>query len=309
LSRRVALSALVAVVGYLGFSLWAGWREVVAAFAAVGVGGFALALGLSSVNYALRFARWQHYLAALGHPMPAAPSASIYLAGFAFTTTPGKAGELLRGIFLANHGVPILRATAAFISERLSDLVAVILISLPGLAILPYGGSIVAVGLAGVAAVILALAFGDRLDAMARKLGGALGGAAQKIAALLREARRCHGPGATALATVLSIVAWSAEALAFHLVLQALGVETSLWYAMAVYALAMLAGAISFLPGGLGGTEAVMVAMLTLHGAPEPQAVAATIVIRVATLWFAVALGLLAIVASRRHLHPDPEPA
>jgi uncharacterized protein (TIRG00374 family) len=57
----------------------------------------------------------------------------------------------------------------------------------------------------------------------------------------------------------------------------------------------MLVGAISFLPGGLGGTEATMIALLVAHGLPLPESVAATLVVRLATLWFAIVLGLAAL--------------
>ena len=39
-----------------------------------------LALGLSLVNYILRFIRWQHYLAILGHKLPVLPHLRIYIA-------------------------------------------------------------------------------------------------------------------------------------------------------------------------------------------------------------------------------------
>ena len=57
----------------------------------------------------------------------------------------------------------------------------------------------------------------------------------------------------------------------------------------------MLAGAVSFLPGGLGGTEATMVGLLAWSGMALPDAVAATVLIRVCTLWFAVLLGVAAL--------------
>jgi uncharacterized protein (TIRG00374 family) len=309
LARALIASAALAAAGYLGFSIWAGSAEVAAGLREVGFAGALVALGLALTNYALRFLRWQNYLAALGHPMPSGPSAVIYLSGFAFTTTPGKAGELLRGVFLAHHGVPMRRAAAAFVSERLSDLLAVLVICLPGLAVLPRGAPLVAVGIAGVGAVGLALAFGDRIHRLIERRWGAreslVARLARKISLLLNEAGQCHRPGVLAGASLLSILAWSAEAFAFHFVLTRLGVDVGLPYAMAVYALAMLAGALSFLPGGLGGTEAVMVAALTLKGVPEPSAVAATIIIRLATLWFAVALGLLALVAGKKALYPS----
>lgn len=43
-----------------------------------------------------------------------------------------KAGELLRGIFLKTRGMPYKQSTAAFLSERLSDLVAVVLLAMLG---------------------------------------------------------------------------------------------------------------------------------------------------------------------------------
>jgi len=58
----------------------------------------------------------------------------------------------------------------------------------------------------------------------------------------------------------------------------------------------MLVGALSFLPGGLGGAEATMVALLILNHVDQPQSVAATILIRLATLWFAVVLGVIALI-------------
>lgn len=46
------------------------------------------------------------------------------------------------------------------------------------------------------------------------------------------------------------------------------------------------------LMGGLGGVEAAMVGLLMLEGVPFEVALAATAVIRVTTLWFAILIGL-----------------
>ena len=62
-----------------------------------------------------------------------------------------------------------------------------------------------------------------------------------------------------------------------------------------IYAIAVLAGVLSFLPGGLGSTEAVMGVLLVAFGADGSAAVAITLLCRVATLWFAVALGGVAV--------------
>ena len=62
-----------------------------------------------------------------------------------------------------------------------------------------------------------------------------------------------------------------------------------------IYALSMLIGAVSFLPGGIGGAEVSMGFMLITAGIGEQMSVVATLICRIATLWFAVLLGLLAI--------------
>jgi uncharacterized protein (TIRG00374 family) len=116
---------------------------------------------------------------------------------------------------------------------------------------------------------------------------------------MLNEARSCHEPRLLVAATTLSGVAWAAEAIAFHWMLGWLGVEVPMAFAVFVYAVAMLAGALSFLPGGLGGTEAVMVGLLLWKGVSLPEAVAATVLIRLTTLWFAVVLGVIALTLSR----------
>jgi uncharacterized membrane protein YbhN (UPF0104 family) len=50
---------------------------------------------------------------------------------------------------------------------------------------------------------------------------------------------------------------------------------------------------VTFLPGGLGGHEAASsVSLSLLYGATQAQAVVATVLIRMITLWFAVGIGI-----------------
>jgi uncharacterized membrane protein YbhN (UPF0104 family) len=294
---------ILASTGYLAFVLWTGWQELAESAHKVGLYGVAAALALSLVNYGLRFARWQSYLLALKHRVPWRQSLRIYLAGFALTTTPGKAGEAFRSILLRKWGVPYPGSFAALLSERLSDLLAVCLLALAGwslhAAVLPA----IAFALSAIAGTVLILSNKHLLDRLERASSGGLSGAARILRPLLdlsSFARCLHSPGLLAGATALSLAAWAAEAWAFYLLCDWMGVEISLHIAVSIYALAMLAGAASFMPGGLGGAEAAMIALLLSADVSFPDACAATILIRVATLWFAVGIGCLATVFHRR---------
>lgn len=300
--RALILSILLATAGYLAFSLWGGWEDVYAAFVRIGVLGTIAALAMSLVNYGLRFVRWQMYLAQLGHRVAWPDSLRIYLSGFALTTTPGKAGEAFRGVLLKQRGVPFPATFAAFISERLSDLVAIVLLTLAGLAQYPPARWLVLAGVAGITVVLICLSSQTLLNRINHWAEGRASRFARLVGHtthMLSDARRCHHPALLAMATLISVFAWGAEALAFYWVLNWLGVDISLSFAVFVYAMSMLAGALSFLPGGLGGAEAVMVSLLVLKGMTMPVAIAATVFIRLATLWFAVAIGLVALYQSR----------
>jgi len=94
---------------------------------------------------------------------------------------------------------------------------------------------------------------------------------------------------------VAGVIAWGAEGFGLYLVLDAMGAGIDPAPAIAVYSIAVLAGALAFLPGGLGSTEAMMILLLSALGADSATAVAATLVCRIVTLWFAVGLGAIAV--------------
>lgn len=293
--RAVILSVVASALGYLAFSLWGGWHDVSNAVANVGIDGIAIALLMSLVNYGLRFLRWQTYLKALEHPAPWRPSLRIYLAGFALTTTPGKAGEALRGVLLKPWGVPYAKSFAAFLSERLSDLFAVVLLTLFGLTLYPDARPLIVVGIALVVSTLLLMSQRQVIVWLEARISirqGKVMSLARHLLQILLEAQRCQQLGTLGIATLLSLIAWTAEALAFHWILQWMGADIPLAFAVFVYALSMLGGALSFMPGGLGGAETIMTALLIWKGMPAADAIAATLLIRLTTLWFAVCIGM-----------------
>uniref|UniRef100_UPI003F5F578F lysylphosphatidylglycerol synthase transmembrane domain-containing protein n=1 Tax=Pseudomonas sp. LRF_L74 TaxID=3369422 RepID=UPI003F5F578F len=305
--RATIYSTVLSASGYLAFSLWGGWHEVVQALLRVGVLGLSFALLMSLINYALRFLRWQTYLQALGHPLPTwRISLRIYIAGFALSTTPGKVGEAIRSALLKEYGMPYSRSLAALLSERLSDLVAITLMVTLGLAMYHQARTLALVGTLAIVPVLLLLSrhrFIQRVSDRIVDYPGKIMGLLRHLLSMFLDARQCHTPGLLIRSTLLSLTAWGAEALAFHVLLHWIGADLPLTSSVFIYSASTLAGALSFMPGGLGGTEAVMVALLLGNGLSHADAVAITLIIRFTTLWFAVALGAVAL-GQRQH-RPD----
>jgi uncharacterized protein (TIRG00374 family) len=96
--------------------------------------------------------------------------------------------------------------------------------------------------------------------------------------------------------TLLSIAAWSLECMALWTILRGFGEETSVTLAAFFYATSTLAGALVPVPGGLGITESALKEQLQTLGHVSPStSTAAMMLVRFATLWFAVAVGFVAL--------------
>lgn len=261
-------------------------------------------LGLSLVNYALRLARWEVFTRRLGLPVPALNNAVYYVAGFAMTVTPGKVGEALRlWLLRRGHGCRYEHGAGLLIADRLSDAGALMLLCLLGLS--AFAGQAWTAAVAALVISLLTLLF-LRPGAMLALVGWAYGrlGRWPRLFARLRTALRHTGRlgswrvygGTLALATL----GWLAEATALHWLLVEFGVPVALEQSVFVFTFAMLAGTAAMLPGGLGGTEVSMVGLLAAVGVGLDAAIAATAVVRITTLWFAVALGFLVLPLALR---------
>lgn len=315
-TRRIVVLFVVAGLAlYLMAASTVGPQEVVRAISLVTPGVWAAVLALSLVNYTLRFWRWAAYLEGLSHRVPVGPHLTIYMAGFALTPTPSKVGEALRAFYLKRFGIDYGRCLAVLYSERVLDMIVVSLLA--SLMILAPLGIVRWLGLVGLGAAAMLISM--QLPAVqglierivARLPNGRLRDAGGHLADFQRHLAALLTPRLFSLGVALGLVAWIAEGVGLWLIAQAIGVELTIWTAIAIYCAAMLAGALSFIPGGLGSTEVVMISLLVSAGAATPSAVAITALIRLATLWFAIALGAgawLGLETFRGRLMPAPEP-
>ncbi|MDH4234202.1 MAG: flippase-like domain-containing protein, partial [Gallionella sp.] len=294
----------LSAAGYLVFSIWGGWHEVVAAIVRVGFVGIGIALALSLVNYGVRFMRWQKFLALLDHHVYWLESLRIYIAGFGLTILPGKAGETIRSVFLKHHGVPYPQSLAAFFSEHFSNLISVLLLVGIGLWVYPPAKPMALILAALILAGLVILQQTRWLCVLKVFAHGKLPARPANFVTsavdIVLHSGRCFRLPMLLYGIALGLIAWGAEGVAFYYIMHVLGSDISLQTALFIYSFSMLVGALSFLPGGLGGTEATMVALLMLNGTGQPEAVAATVLIRLATLWFAVGLGIMALTLPER---------
>ena len=304
--RRAELAVLavllVFALGFAAAALWGGGYRAWDILLRVPPQTIPILLALSLVNYFMRGGRWLLFSRALHLGVPAASNALYYVAGFAMTATPGKMGEIVR-LYLLNrfHGCRYDRTAALLISDRLSDGIAttlVVALTVASYAHYPAGAAEAVI----FAAVLITLVLRPSMLLLAIDTSF---GVLHRWPRLFVRARRAvralqtlAHPLVFGAALIMGAIGWSSEGLSLYILLHALGVPLQAAACVFIFAFAMLVGAVSALPGGLGSTEATMVGLLTLQKVPFETAVVATGLVRVTTLWFAVGLGLLALPAA-----------
>jgi uncharacterized membrane protein YbhN (UPF0104 family) len=295
----ITVSVVIGIALYLGAVLLADATQIRHQAASISAGVWGILIAASLLNYALRFVRWDWFTRHNGGHIPWLRHAIIYVIGFSLTTTPGKAGEAIRSLYMTRYGVAMHHSFASLFVERLIDLISIA--ALATLAVGLLADAPLVLGLSGALVVVAALSLSTSLpESIARRganffRSGAIGAGFSHVAALFASSRNLLNLRMFAAANVIGLIAWSAEGLGFYVLLSELGTDVSIFVAMGIYGAAVLIGALSFLPGGLGSTEAAMIAMLMAAGTDLSTAVLATIVCRIVTLWFAVALGLVAM--------------
>ena len=301
----LASAAVIVCAGYLMIGDVGGLGVRLGAF---GWWAFVASLGLSLANYSIRFVRWQLYLRRQRVAVPLGSSALVFGAGLSLAITPGKLGELIKSYLLRElHAVPATRTAPIVIAERVTDLVALFVIALAGAVVYGVHATLVAIGggLVGVGLLLLAWPKPARalIDFVTRPRR------TRRFREPMQEmygglATLC-GPKLLVAATAIAIPAWTCECVGFALIVGGFpGAHVELGLAMAIYATTTIAGALSFLPGGLGVTEGTMAVLLVRTGfqIDQPTAVDATLLTRVATLWFGVVLGLVLLVVARARI-------
>ncbi len=227
----------------------------------------------------------------------------VYLAGCSLTLTPGNAEEAVRTLFLRRHGVYYAEGLAAQFSERLSDVAALLLLAAVGLSQFPRLRPALVTAAAALGLALTLLAQGNWLQHCADRASvrpGRRWTLLRHAARLIEQARRCHSLPLPPFALTLGVLAWATEALVLYRILQQIGQAVTVQTAVFAEASTILAGALTIVPGGVGGTEATLLALLALSGVPGPQALASTALSRLTTLWFTLGIGLMALAASRR---------
>lgn len=260
-------------------------------------------VGLALLSYGLRFARWHWLIGDLGYRVPLGPHLLIYLSAFALAFTPAKMGETIRSLYLRPWGVTYPESLATFVVERLIDLMVVATLS--SLVLDVFSEHSAWLAMAVLQTVVLIALFRSQVLVwlLTRWLKGPL---AQHASQALQCISQLLSINRVARVVPLTALAWQAQCLGLGLVCAALGHDLPWHWVVGIYSLSLLAGAMSFVPGGLGTTEAAMVVLLMAAGLDVTTSTSAALIARGLPFWLAFALGILSLLRLSMRKHQNP---
>ncbi len=310
LRGRLLISLLLGVLVFVGLSAYGDFRDVLHSLGAFRWELLPAILALTSVNYILRFFKWQFYLRQIGvRGFRWQDSFAVYFSGPGMVVTPGKVGEWLKSYLLREiHGTPFIRSAPILIAERLTDSIGLLLIAGAGVIVFRDAWPLTVIIAVGCLVLVFAtrhrpfatwvLGLAGRLP-VARRFTHQLGEFYESTYVVME-------PWSVLAMTAISLVSWFFEVLAFYVTLLGIGVDPSahlLLEAAFILPVATLAGALLMTPGGLGVAEGGIAGLAkSLIGLDKSHAAVATLIVRFGTLWFGVIIGLVILMFVIRRL-------
>ncbi len=274
-----------------------------------------IVLGLTCFNYFLRFIRWHFFLGKIGFKegIDLHKSALVFFSGLPLTLTPGKTGEVMKAYFLKKITQDHLsRTIPVVIVERLSDGLAALLLLSFGFFSYSLGWLAMLFALFSCGLFIFLIYcspfwkfFAKMLSFLGRKRLN-FNIINRKLVNFRMVLLKLIGWKNLIIATVFAAVAWFTEAVGLAIIISNIA-EVNLTLALIskavfIFCLVNILGFISLLPGGLGIAEGGFAGMLVLLlNLSRSEAVASTILLRLLTLWWGVAIGMIAFIVFVRY--------
>jgi len=322
LLRRLLLWLLVmGTVSITIFALASDLKTVLGLLASVSPSWIAVISGCVIFNYVLRFLKWQFFLWQINVAVPLKTNLWVFFSAFTMVLSPAKLGELVKAYLLkARLGIPASKTAPVILAERLTDLAGLLILCGIGFARFSFGGRTIFAAAGLIAAGILMFTrpwFWEKIDSVIS--GFPRLARFKKPVELIRESTGNLLSFKSLIITVpLSAVSWAGEGFALFYIFTAMGQELPdlVFISIFAHAFSSIAGALSFLPGGLLVAEGSMTMFLLSASVEKSVALSATFFIRAVTLWFAVILGTVVFLAGHRksdwqalavEKQPDPD--
>ncbi len=291
----VMLMFLASAIVFFFVAFYGGFYKVLNDIASSNLYIYSLAFAAVFAGYMLRYFKWRYYLTRLGIHLPPSKNLPIYLSLYSMNLTPGKLGRVLVAYTVSRVAKKkFVRIIPAVTLDIFTDFLGFAIVAL--IMALYFNRYVYYILIVDIV-LILPFAFVmnkrlyDRIKSFFKKhkiwerftVYGDEYYASQSV---------INTPKVYLVSLALTVPAAFLAAFSLYISLIALGFGAHLASSTFIYTTSSLMGMISSSPGNIGVEEGVLIALTgTFLHASASVSSAATIMTRMATLWFGVILG------------------
>ncbi|MBK7981925.1 MAG: flippase-like domain-containing protein [Ignavibacteriae bacterium] len=241
-----------------------------------------------------KFFRWNYLLKLKSIKIDLISSVQIFCTGLIMSVSPGKFGELIKSYFLKDKfNIEYSLSVPVIIAERFSEFFTLLILeSLILILIFKNFSMILLILIAAIIVLILAAnrTFFSKIVLLFSQIKF-LKIDKSKSDAIIDSRKLLFNPTVIAY----SFFSWLLEFFCFYIILSNFITDIFVLEAVSSYAIAIIFGSITMLPGGIGTTESSLAYLLVNNGLNLNYSVVTTIFIRILTLWIPVLIGFASL--------------
>jgi len=303
IKKNIFISIIITVIVYLVLSLYGNINLVLNSLKDFQWQYFPIILVVFYITFLLKFVKWQYYLKYLNIEVQFSISFKIFMASLVMSVTPGKIGDLIKSYMLKEvNGTPVNRTIPIVFAERVTEFVALLLLVILGLNLYNQNIIIIILSLFSII-ILLLLLFNSRINnklisllSKSKKLEKYI----EPISLTISNSKTLLQPKPFSLMVLFSLFIWIVECFGFYLILNQFNIDFSIIWSFFTYLFSIFIGSVSMLPAGLGVTDGSLTFLLTQNGFSKEIAVSATLIVRIATLWFALIVGIIGMLGFKK---------
>ena len=304
--RKILFILITSLIVYLSFILFIGFYEFKESILQIPLTWWIASISFPFISHFILSIRWFYFIKYLKYKLNYFQSSKIYLAGLSLIAAPARSGEALRSLWLLKRfNFPIYVGISATISERIGDLLSALFLISLSLGSIKFFCFIILFILFSFyfnkfikSAIISMLIYILQLFPFAKtyfnhkKL-------IENLAITFERVRNMSKLEPLLISILLCTLTWIVESILLYITFYYLKESISFQQATLIRTSMGLGGVISFLPAGLLTSESTSIALAIAFGTGQAEAIAATLFIRVYTLFIPSLMGMAAILLEK----------
>jgi len=299
LDNRLILVLVAAVGIYAIFLFTSDFNIITEKISNFKINYLPLILFLVTASWCPVFIKWHFLLKNCEIDIPLTRSITVFLSGLAFDITPGKLGALMKSqILKTSFNIPRTKTAPIILVEKVYDLIGAILASIIGIIILGMDVYLIIIAILVLAMVFFFLYYRPASELFFKRVTKTkfFSKYVENISEFDKTVQKSTNVKVATICILLAVTYWFIVSTAVYYTLIGFDINILDYLkVLSIYAISILLGAISFIPGGVGITEGALAGLFTLEGIDVSTALILSVIIRIFVLWYSVSIGFISL--------------